>query len=196
MYAYIKGKLDYASGSTAVVEAGGVGYRINTSLTTLSKLPEPGNEVKLYTYLNVREDAMELYGFYTPEELSMYEMVISVSGVGPKVGLAILSTVDPAKFALAVMTSDVKAITKAPGVGPKLAQRIILELKDKLKKEKADFAGEQEPVPMEGSVTADAVEALTVLGYTPAEASQAVAGLSGTLEEMISAALKNLMGRR
>ena len=196
MYAYIKGKLDYASGSTAVVEAGGVGYRINTSLTTLSKLPEPGNEVKLYTYLNVREDAMELYGFYTPEELSMYEMVISVSGVGPKVGLAILSTVDPAKFALAVMTSDVKAITKVPGVGPKLAQRIILELKDKLKKEKADFAGEQEPVPMEGSVTADAVEALTVLGYTPAEASQAVAGLSGTLEEMISAALKNLMGRR
>lgn len=196
MYAYIKGKLDYASGSTAVVEAGGVGYRINTSLTTLSKLPEPGNEVKLYTYLNVREDAMELYGFYTPEELSMYEMVISVSGVGPKVGLAILSTVDPAKFALAVMTSDVKAITKAPGVGPKLAQRIILELKDKLKKEKADFAGEQEPAPMEGSVTADAVEALTVLGYTPAEASQAVAGLSGTLEEMISAALKNLMRRR
>lgn len=196
MYAYIKGKLDYASGSTAVVEAGGVGYRINTSLTTLSKLPEPGNEVKLYTYLNVREDAMELYGFYTQEELSMYEMVISVSGVGPKVGLAILSTVDPAKFALAVMTSDVKAITKAPGVGPKLAQRIILELKDKLKKEKADFAGEQEPAPMEGSVTADAVEALTVLGYTPAEASQAVAGLSGTLEEMISAALKNLMRRR
>lgn len=196
MYAYIKGKLDYASGSTAVVEAGGVGYRINTSLTTLSKLPEPGNEVKLYTYLNVREDAMELYGFYTQEELSMYEMVISVSGVGPKVGLAILSTVDPAKFALAVMTSDVKAITKVPGVGPKLAQRIILELKDKLKKEKADFVGEQEPVPMEGSVTADAVEALTVLGYTPAEASQAVAGLSGTLEEMISAALKNLMGRR
>ena len=196
MYAYIKGKLDYASGSTAVVEAGGVGYRINTSLTTLSKLPEPGNEVKLYTYLNVREDAMELYGFYTPEELSMYEMVISVSGVGPKVGLAILSTVDPAKFALAVMTSDVKAITKAPGVGPKLAQRIILELKDKLKKEKADFAGEQEPAPMQGSVTADAVEALTVLGYTPAEASQAVAGLSGTLEEMISAALKNLMRRR
>ena len=193
MYAYIKGNLAYTSRNFAVIDVNGVGYKINISEYTLSKLPQSGAEITLYTYLNVKEDALELFGFLTREELSTYELLISVSGVGPKVGLAILSTLTPEKFSFSVVSGNIKEITKTPGVGPKLAQRIILELKDKIKTDSAISAlPDVEQNASDDGVLSEAAEALTVLGYTPMEAKSAVAGLSGTVEEIISQALKNM----
>ncbi len=194
MYAYIKGELAYTTRNFAVIDVNGVGYKINISEYTLSKLPQSG-EVILYTYLNVKEDALELFGFLTREELSTYEMLISVSGVGPKVGLAILSTLTPEKFSFAVVSGNIKEITKTPGVGPKLAQRIILELKDKIKTESAVSDMPEILENSDNTTLSEAVEALTVLGYTQMEAKSAVAGLSGTVEEIISQALKNMRKR-
>ena len=195
MYAYIKGTLEFTTQQEAIVEAGGVGYRIFVSPKTKSRLPDTGREVKLYTHFVVRGDAMELYGFSSAEELFVYEQLISVSGVGPKVGLAILSAMEPNEFVAAVVTNDVTAITKAQGVGAKLAARIVLELKDKMQKESAELDLEIIS-PKEDVVDAgEAVEALLALGYTAAEAKRAVSGLSGSVEEIISQALKNLMRR-
>ncbi len=194
MYAYIKGTLTYKNYPVAILEAGGVGYKINTTANTIGKLPELGETVTLYTYLNVKEDIMELYGFYTREELSVFELLISVSGVGPKVGATILSSLNPENFVVAVATGDTKTITKAQGVGPKLAARIILELKDKINKD-GDFAIPETGAAQSLEVNDDAVDALMVLGYTQAEAKKAVTGLTGTVEEIISIALKNLMKR-
>lgn len=195
MYAYIKGTLEYTTHSEAVVEANGVGYRIYISPKTKGRLPDLGCEVKLYTHFVVREDAMELYGFSSAEELFVYEQLISVSGVGPKVGLAILSAMEPNEFIAAVVTNDVKAITKAQGVGAKLAARIVLELKDKMQKESSELDLEIVSQSEETPDTNEAVEALLALGYTAAEAKKAVSGLTGTVEEIISTALKNLMRR-
>ena len=183
MYAFISGILCSAEGNAVVVENGGIGYRIFVSSSALSKLPALGKAVKLYTYFNVREDAMELYGFLTQEEKDMYELLISISGVGPKVGLAILSVLEPNAFIHAVISGDAKAVAKAPGVGPKLAQRIILELKDKFK----GYAL---------SADVSLAEALCALGYTPAEANRAVAGLEGTVEQIVNQGLKNLLKNR
>ena len=168
MYYYIRGKYITKGENYAVVDNGGIGYKIFTSLSVLERL-DPGSETTLYTHLYVREDAMDLYGFPTTEELSMFLNLLSVSGVGPKAALSILSVATPEKFALAVITNDVKTITKAAGVGPKLAQRVILELKDKLKTVDAvssadisdeDFTDER----------SEAASALIVLGYTQSEA--------------------------
>ena len=194
MYAYIKGTLTYKNYPVVVLEAGGVGYKISTTTNTIGKLPELGETVTLYTYLNVKEDIMELYGFYSREELSVFELLISVSGVGPKVGATILSSVNPESFVVAVATGDTKSITKAQGVGPKLAARIILELKDKINKD-GDFTIPETANAQTLEVNDDAVDALMVLGYTQAEAKKAVAGLNGTVEEIIGVALKNLMKR-
>ena len=194
MYAYIKGILTYKNYPVVVLEAGGVGYKISTTTNTIGKLPELGETVTLYTYLNVKEDIMELYGFYSREELSVFELLISVSGVGPKVGATILSSVNPQSFVVAVATGDTKSITKAQGVGPKLAARIILELKDKINKD-GDFAIPETANAQSLEVNDDAVDALMVLGYTQAEAKKAVAGLTGSVEDIIGAALKNLMKR-
>ena len=195
MYAYIKGILTYKNYPVVVIEAGGVGYKINTTTNTIGKLPELGEMVTLYTHLNVKEDIMELYGFYTKEELSVFELLISVSGVGPKVGATILSSVNPESFVVAVATGDTKSITKAQGVGPKLAARIILELKDKINKDGGVKIPESVSQGQSLEVNDEAVEALMVLGYSQAEAKKAVAGLTGSVEEIISIALKNLMKR-
>lgn len=195
MYAYIKGTLTYKNYPFVVLEAGGVGYKISTTTNTIGKLPDLGETVTLYTYLNVKEDIMELYGFYTREELSVFELLISVSGVGPKVGATILSSVNPQSFVIAVATGDTKTITKAQGVGPKLAARIILELKDKINKDGAVEISESVSAGQSLEVNDEAVEALMVLGYSPSEAKKAVAGLTGTVEDIIGVALKNLMKR-
>ena len=195
MYAYIKGTLEFTTLTEAIVEAGGVGYRIHVSPKTKSRLPDVGKEVKVYTHFAVREDAMELYGFSSAEELFTYEQVISVSGVGPKVGLAIMSAMEPDQFVVAVITGDVKAITAAQGVGAKLAARIILELKDKMKKESEDLDLGAISAAPESSGSSEAVEALLALGYSSAEAKKAVAGLTGSVEDIIGQALKNLMRR-
>ena len=132
MIALINGTVEYIDENSAVVDTGGVGYRAYMSPANLARI-NAGQSVKIHTFLRVAEGIMDLYGFLTREELSMFKMIISVSGAGPKAGLAVLSVMTPAQVALAVVTDDYKSITKAQGVGPKLAQKIVLELKDKLK---------------------------------------------------------------
>ena len=137
MFAYIKGTLEMKSNDFVVIDVNGVGYKINAPLTTINKLGEIGSSAKLHTHYHVREDNISLYGFATAEELRMFELLIGVSGIGAKSANAILASITPSKFALSVITNDVKELTKLPGIGAKSAQRIILELKDKLKSEEA-----------------------------------------------------------
>ena len=139
MYYYIKGTLVQKNDNYIVVDANGVGYMIYTSLNSMQNAGEVGKKITIYTYLHVREDVMDLFGFTTIEEKNMFMQLISVSGVGPKAALSILSVTTPAKFAVAVITNDVKTITKASGVGPKMAQRVILELKDKMKTDELEI---------------------------------------------------------
>ncbi len=200
MYYYISGELVLAEPNTAVVDAGGVGYQMTISGNTLGKLAgKIGSRVKLYTHLSVREDAMELYGFSTLEELSSFRMLISVSGVGAKSAVSILSLMSPERFAAAVMNGDAKAIAKAQGIGSKTAARVILELKDTIKKE---FAAEddggltaEDLLPANENNLSEAANALIVLGYTRAEASYALKGADpkADLEALIKTALTKLM---
>ncbi len=201
MYAYIKGKLAYKHNDYIIVEANGIGYRINTSLSTVEAAGQDGAEVKVFTHLYVREDIMSLYGFITQEELGMFELLITVSGVGPKAAISLLSAVSPSKFGLAVITDDAKTLTRAQGIGSKMAQRIILELKDKIKKEQlAAVSGaskEETAAAVRGdSKVSEAVSALMVLGYTAVEASRAVSAVYSDemdLEAIIKNSLKNLV---
>ena len=198
MFAFIRGKIAAKELSSVVIDCGGVGFLLSTTYHTLQSLPEVGKDATLYTYLSVREDAMELFGFADKEELSCYKMMITVSGVGAKVALAILSELSPARFALAVSAGDVKALTKAPGVGPKLAQRIILELKDKIAKETvaADVSAlETMDAAPSANNAEEAVKALVVLGYSQNEAKAAVAKQDPSLsvEELIRITLRSLM---
>ena len=203
MYYYISGTLAHKSMNFAVIDAGGVGYRMTVSQNTYDKLPLTGNPAKLYTYLAVREDGIELIGFYDETELSSFQMLITVSGVGPKAAMSILSLLTPEKFALAVCTEDTKAISKASGVGPKTAARIVLELQDKLIKE---HGGELNAAPDLGSTSkagapargklSEALDALLVLGYQRAEATNVLKSMPTeqmSLEEIIRQALKKLM---
>lgn len=200
MYAYIKGSLEVRGKDHIIIEAGGIGYKLFVPLTTLEAAGQPGHEFKAFTYLHVREDIMSLFGFATQEELNMFELLLTVSGVGPKVALALLSAVSPSRFGLAVITDDVKTLTMAQGIGAKVAQRIILELKDKIKKEQLSMAAGTGPdksiASPGGSRLSEAVSALMVLGYTPAEASSAVASAYSDeldLEMIIKNSLKGLI---
>lgn len=193
----VKGTIIHKTADSVVIDCGGVGYLCRTTLATLSRTGRTGEAAMLYTYLHVREDNIELFGFATEQELNCFKMLISVSGVGPKVGLAILSDTNPEKFALTVATGDYKAFTKTKGVGSKLAQRVVLELKDKITKEQLSAAGETEQIfeaVSEGSNTAEAISALVVLGYSQSEAASAVAKLDPGLavEEIIRQALKKM----
>lgn len=201
MFYYIKGKLVFTDPTTAVIDCGGVGYKLAVSANTLAKLTKIGEEVCLYTHMSVKEDAVELLGFYTTEELAAFKLLITVSGIGPKGAMGVLSVMTPEKFALAVSTGDTKAIAKAPGVGAKTAARIVLELKDKVAKAlptgdtasddggDLDFLTEAPKNNIEEAITA-----LMVLGYTRAEAQAALKGVSAglSLEEMITAALRKM----
>lgn len=198
----VRGKLVHVEEGMAAVECAGVAFALKTTNNTLMKLPALQSEVTLYTYFHVREDAMELFGFYDMGELNCFKMLITVSGVGPKAALAILSQLSPEKFALSVATGDVKSITRAQGVGPKLAQRVILELKDKVQNEQiAKGVGMGEiptPAILAGENIQEAISAMVVLGYSQSEASSAMAKLDHTLpvEELIRLALKTLAGQR
>lgn len=193
----VRGKFIHSEPSFAVIECGGVGYRCQTTSATLRNI-KLNSEVTLYTHLNVREDAMELFGFYSQAELSSFRTLIGVTGVGPKMALSILSELTVEQVAMAVSASDVKALTRASGVGPKLAQRIILELKDKLK----GFASSEISVESAGSVIADtgniskAVAALAVLGYSAADVTPVLSKLDPTMsvEQLIAQTLRR-MGR-
>lgn len=200
MFYSVRGKLIHMDSSTAVVECGGVGYNCQTTMNTLKNL-RLGDEVTLYTYLNVREDAMELFGFSAKTELDTFKTLIGVSGVGPKAGLAILSELSPEQVAMAIATDDIKTITRAQGVGKKIAQRIVLELKDKLAK---SLSSEDTSLPS-AAATANAamgnipkaIEALGVLGYAPADVSGILATMDSALpvEQLIAQTLRQ-MGRQ
>lgn len=195
----IKGELTHTEQNLAVIECGGVGYACRTTFTTLSQIGQTGETVKLLTYLHVREDAVELFGFYTQSELTCFKMLLSVSGAGPRTALAILSDTTPEKFALSVATGDTKAFTKTKGVGPKLAQRIILELKDKIAKEQLSqesvAVAEFTAVNNSGAV-GEAISALVVLGYSQTEAASVVSKLDASLSapELIRKSLQ-LIGK-
>ncbi len=206
MFYYISGKLAYATPTTAVIDAGGVGYKLTISENTYNSLP-PRHTVdapiaKLFTYMAVREDGIELFGFASETELSSFKMLLSVSGVGPKAAISILSLLTPEKFALAVCTEDRKTISKANGIGPKTAARIILELKDKLLKETdlnevANSSIESvSPIKTNSGKLAEAQDALLVLGYSRSEALNVLKSIDTQtleLEEIIKKALKLLM---
>ena len=205
MFYYISGVLAYANPTTAVIDAGGVGYKLTISENTYNSLP-PRHTVeaptaKLFTYMAVREDGIELFGFASEAELSSFKMLLSVSGVGPKAAISILSLLTPEKFALAVCTDDRKLIAKANGIGPKTAARIILELKDKLMKvtdigEAASASIESVSVPTNAGKLAEAQDALLVLGYSRSEALNVLKTIDTQtlgLEEIIKRALKLLM---
>ena len=193
MFYYVKGELVMTDPQSAVVDCGGVGYKLTVSMNTLSRLTELGKKVCLYTHFSVREDAVELFGFYDTEELYAFRLLISVSGVGPKAAIAILSLLSPAKFAVAVSTGDTKTLSKASGVGAKTAARIVLELKDKVSATAVADDGEAVVETARGGIIDDAIEALMVLGYQRQTAQKALAGCKGeTLEELMRAALNKL----
>ncbi len=196
----VKGELIHIEPRVAVISCGGVGFRCQITMNTARQLPSVGNEAMLYTMMNVREDAIELFGFATQEELASFKQLTAISGVGPKVGLSILSELSPERVALAVAAGDYKALTKAAGVGPKLAQRIVLEMKDKVKALTSSAGGFEMPsggVASAAGNAAQAVDALTVLGFTAGEASAAVGKLDSALpvETLVRDALKMLARR-
>jgi len=198
MFYYVKGKVAICEPGLVVIDAGGVGYAVQTSATSASQV-QPGDNATFYTYLHVREDIFDLYGFITRDELDCFKLLLGISGVGPKAALSILSVTNPASLALAVLTDDQKALSAAPGVGKKLAQRIILELKDRMSKgqlESAASVGETMGVlPESGTAADDAIAALMVLGYSRAEATTALKGadLTGlSVDEIVRIALKKL----
>ena len=195
----INGILEMVEPYHIVVECGGIGYSIKTSMTTISKLPQSGEKIHLFTHLVIKEDALELYGFSEMAELQTFKMMISVSGVGPKAAVSILSNLSPERFALCVASGDAKSL-RAPGVGPKTAERIVLELKDKVSKAQiaSGIASTDSPAVYEkGGNAAEAISALEVLGYTRGEAAGAVGKLDASMsvEEMIKSALKMLAGK-
>ena len=196
----VRGKLIAIESNAAVVECGGVGYMCQTTMNTL-KAVKLNTEVTLYTYLNVREDAVDLFGFATKAELETFKNLISVSGVGPKAGLAVLSELSPEQVAMAIASDDLKTITRAQGIGKKIAQRIVLALKDKLAnaaKEDSSFAqAAQNSVNVSTGNVPKAIEALGVLGYSPSDVSSVLATLDSalTVVQFISLTLKQ-MGRQ
>lgn len=200
MFYYLNGNLEYRDATTCVIDCGGVGYKLTVSLVTSDLLVNKMNQkVKLFTHLAVREDGIELFGFGTNEERTCFNQLIAVSGVGPKAAMSILSTLSPDRFSLAVCSEDVKAISKAPGIGTKTAQRIILELKDKISKDMMTAGGKQNAnfavnTP-QNSVLSEATEALMVLGYDKNTVLNALRGIdiqNADVGEVIKAALKKL----
>ena len=200
MYYYVSGQVAHVEPYLAVIDCGGVGYACRTTAYTISQIKK-GDRAKLFTYLSVREDAMDLYGFFSQEELKLFQQLISVSGVGPKAALAILSSSTPANLAMSIITGDEKTLTRAPGVGKKIAQRVILELKDKLAKgQTVSASGESVPMDAVTSIPqtklSEASAALAVLGYSQAEINVALKGVDvdgQPLEQVIRMALKNMV---
>ena len=200
MFNYLDGTVAELLPYLAVIDCGGVGYACKTTNNTLASLKK-GQRGKLYTYLNVGEDVFDLYGFATQKELATFKLLIGVSGVGPKAALAVLSAGTPESLAMAIVTGDEKALTAAPGIGKKIAQRIILELKDKMARESGgelDFSGGKgaPAAAVFSNKATEAAQALAVLGYTSAEVSMALKGVDVEglpLEEIIRQSLKKMV---
>ena len=203
MISYVKGVIADFEKDKVIIENGGIGYGIYMPGRALGLLPAVGSEVKIYTYMNVREDAMQLFGFLSKDELNMYKLVINVSGIGPKGGLSILSTLSADDLRFAVLSSDAKAISAAPGIGKKTAEKLIIELKDKLDMDDLlthAGSGSESGVPVETtvntSVQAEAAEALVALGYGSTESYKAVKAVDmekfTTVEAVLKEALKKM----
>lgn len=199
MYAYFRGKIAAKEPELVIVDVNGIGYNIRISAGTASLLPPVGEETKLYTYTSVREDAITLYGFLTKDDLDIFKLLIGVNGIGPKGGQSILSVMSPDDLRFAVISGDAKMIAKAPGIGSKTAQRIILDMKDKVSLEDTLHAGPGE-VRIDSTVSdsvREAVEALTALGYGVTEATRAVKEVKGAeqmaVEDILKASLKHLI---
>ena len=201
MYAYIKGELAEKNIDHIVVEAGGIGYLIYVPAQSIDYLPDEGDQIKVYTYLYIREDAMVLYGFFTKDDLEIFKMLITVSGISPKGGLGILSTLSADDLRFAILSGDSKTISKAPGIGAKTAQRVIIDLKDKMSLEEAfekklDNNADGVQKTLNSSIKNDAVLALSALGYSSAESLKAVSKVDITddmdVEDVLKLALKNM----
>ena len=202
MFYYLSGELAYRDLSTAVIDCGGVGYKLTISfITSEALLSKLGKQVKLFTHLAVREDGIELFGFGSNEEKECFNKLISVSGIGPKAAMSILSTLTPEKLAVAICTEDTKAIAKSPGIGAKSAARIVLELKDKMSKEffadttLSKASQDSAPTFVSNSSLSEAAEALTVLGYDKNTVLNALKGIDPSIQdvgEIIKLALKKL----
>lgn len=204
MIRFVRGTLAFVGESEVVIENNGMGYGISVPMSVIEELPGIGEEVMLYTYMNVREDAMQLFGFLTQEDLRMYKLLITVNGIGPKAGLGIMGSMSSYDIRYAIMAGDSKAIAKAPGIGSKTASKVILELKDKMEWEELLLSEESPVVPaakgtasgqMTGIVS-DAIEALVVLGYPKTDATKAVRAVAVTVdmtvEELLKLSLKNM----
>ena len=196
MISYIKGKLETKNLDNVVIEVGGIGYKIFMSGTSIDRIGEIGNNIKIYTYMKVREDDISLYGFCTNEELKLFEQLLSVSGVGAKSALSILANISPSSFALAIISEDISVLKSLPGIGTKSAQRMILELKDKMKTQDSIDTGS---LPVKSVVKddkkKDAIEALQVLGYTRKDIELAISNLDTnemSVEDIIKNGLKYL----
>ena len=193
MIAYIKGAVEFKGSDFAVIECGGIGYRVNMPLTQLTLLPSFGTEVKVFTYMYIREDILDLYGFVSEEALRTFELLISVNGVGPKAAMSILSALEPGSLAAAISGGDHKSISKAQGIGAKTAQRIVLELKDKIGKAPVGMTDVIRSA-MESNSVNEAISALVALGYSYNESKNALSSAEGqTTEELVKYGLKMLM---
>lgn len=200
MYAYFKGKLAYVGEDSIILDVHDVGYRILLSPASIAFLPQIGEYVQLYTYTSVREDAIWLYGFLNHDDLEIFKKCITVSGIGPKGGMAILSVMDAQALRYAIVSGDAKAIAKAPGIGPKTAQRLILELKDKISLEdtlvNTETNGVRVIADFRSSNMDEALEALVALGYSSSEALKAIKAVDNAsemdVEVLLKAALKNM----
>lgn len=201
MISYIRGEFVAVEKEKVIIDVGGVGYGIFMPESAMGLLPQIGNEVKLHTYLNVREDAMQLFGFLTRDDLEIFKLLIGVSGIGPKGGLSILSKLTADDLRFAIMSGDSKAISAAPGIGKKTAEKVIIELKDKLDIEEMLNPSDSETksaIKMDGSaneIQSEAVQALVALGYGSTESLKAVNKVNSenmTVEEVLKQALKNL----
>ena len=200
MFAYIKGSLEEKSSNYVVIDVMGVGYQIFMSETSINTLGEIGDKVKVHTHYHVREDDISLYGFKTNEELRMFELLLGVSGIGAKSAITMLSNIEPSAFAMAVISNDVDSLKKIPGVGPKSAARIILELQDKLKKEQTEIMVQKgkEEITKEiehSKNVEEAMQALQILGYNKREIEKAFEKIANTdvsVEELIKKGLSLL----
>lgn len=199
MISFVKGPLAEVLQDRVVIESGNVGLEVFVPLSVMGKMPGAGKEIKLYTYFQVREDAMSLYGFWNRQDLQMFKQLISVSGVGPKAALGVLSAMSPDQLRLAIVTGDLKAITRAPGIGSKTAQRIIVDLKDKISAEELlpfAYVKQESDVSSGRGAAKEAAEALMALGYSASEAGRAVHQVEVTelmtAEDVLKASLKYL----
>ena len=198
MISHIDGILAEKNADSVVVDCGGVGFELSVSSSTLAGCPAAGKPIKLYSYLAVREDAMELFGFISKEEKKMFLRLIGVSGIGPKTALGVLGALSVHDLSVALVTGDAAALARAPGIGKKTAQRLVLELKDKVENADLTSAGSRSAfVPAAQSAEAEAIEALIALGYPSAEAASAVSAVAGQAEktnDLVFLALRRLGG--